>query len=129
MADSLANRVTVRDRTVVASATPVRARRSRARLVPLLYTAPALLFYAAFVIAPWLHSLWISFWDWNGIGVATWAGLDNYREILADPALRLSLVHAFGLILFYSVIPICFGLVLASLSRTCPGRACRSSVP
>ena len=61
MADSLANRAAVRDRTVVAPATPVRARRSRARLVPLLYTAPALLFYAAFVIAPWLHSLWISF--------------------------------------------------------------------
>ncbi|MEU8180831.1 sugar ABC transporter permease [Micromonospora sp. NPDC049047] len=120
MADSLANRVAVRDRTVVASATPVRARRSRSRLVPLLYTAPALLFYAAFVIAPWLHSLWISFWDWNGIGVATWAGLDNYREILADPALRLSLVHAFGLIIFYSVIPICFGLVLAALVANVP---------
>ncbi|MFG1940864.1 carbohydrate ABC transporter permease [Micromonospora tulbaghiae] len=124
MADSLANGLAVRARTVAAPAAPARARRprsrSRSRLVPLLYTAPALLFYLAFVIAPWLHSLWISFWDWNGIGVATWAGLGNYRGIVSDPALRLSLIHAFGLIVFYSVIPICLGLVLAALVANMP---------
>ncbi|GAA2738223.1 sugar ABC transporter permease [Actinocorallia aurantiaca] len=98
-------------------------RRRTARLVPLFYTLPALLFYVAFVIAPWLHSLWISFWNWNGIGTATWAGLDNYRTVFTDPALRSSIGHAFGFIVFYSVIPICFGLVLAALVAAIPWKA------
>ncbi|XVV12607.1 carbohydrate ABC transporter permease [Actinoplanes sp. CA-131856] len=111
----------------VATGTPGATARGRAarkgRLTPLLYVLPALLFYATFVIFPWLHSLWISFWEWNGIGVAEWAGLDNYREVLSDPELRSALLHAFGLIVFYSVIPIGAGLVLAALVASTPWKA------
>ena len=105
---------------VLVAAERGRRRRRRGRYVPLLYTAPALLSYVAFVIAPWLHSLWISLWDWDGVGVATWAGFGNYREVLTDPALRSSLLHAFGFIIFYSVIPIGLGLVLAALVTAVP---------
>ncbi|QKW07521.1 sugar ABC transporter permease [Streptomyces sp. NA04227] len=93
------------------------------RLVPLLYVLPALVFYLGFVIAPWVHSVWISFWHWNGIGVATWAGADNYVDVFTEPALRSALVHAFVFVLFYTVIPLSLGLVLAALVSTVPWRA------
>ncbi|MEV6524618.1 sugar ABC transporter permease [Longispora sp. NPDC051575] len=101
----------------------VRRRRRRRRMVPLLYVAPAFLFYATFIIVPWLHSVWISLWDWNGVGVAEWAGLDNYAEVFTEPALREALLHAFLFILFYTVIPISLGLVLAALVAATPWRA------
>ncbi|MEV7640976.1 sugar ABC transporter permease [Streptomyces rubiginosohelvolus] len=93
------------------------------RLTPLLYVAPAFVFYAAFVIAPWLHSIWLSFWNWNGVGVATWAGFANYTAVFQEPALRSALVHAFVFILFYTVIPVGLGLVLAALVASTPWKA------
>lgn len=99
------------------------APRRKGRLVPLLYVAPALAFYALFVIAPWLHSFWISFWNWNGIGVATWAGLSNYTAVFEEPALRAALTHAFGFIVFYTVVPVILGLILAALTSAVPWRA------
>ncbi|WP_331748855.1 sugar ABC transporter permease (plasmid) [Streptomyces sp. NBC_00984] len=102
---------------------PSGSRSRRHRLGPLLYVLPALLFYAAFVIAPWLHSVWISFWNWNGIGAATWAGLDNYAAVFNEPALRSALLHSFVFILFYTVIPVGLGLVLAALVASVPWRA------
>ncbi|WP_371633007.1 sugar ABC transporter permease [Streptomyces sp. NBC_01259] len=108
---------------------PVRAAKSsssrarRNRLGPLLYVLPAFLFYGAFVIAPWVHSVWLSFWNWNGVGVATWAGFDNYAAVFSEPALRSALLHAFVFILFYTVIPVGLGLVLAALVASVPWRA------
>ncbi|MGW0671858.1 carbohydrate ABC transporter permease [Streptomyces sp. CB02488] len=108
---------------------PVRAAKSsssrtgRDRLGPLLYVLPAFLFYGAFVIAPWVHSVWLSFWNWNGVGVATWAGFDNYAAVFSEPALRSALLHAFVFILFYTVIPVGLGLVLAALVASVPWRA------
>jgi raffinose/stachyose/melibiose transport system permease protein len=106
-----------------ATASRPAGRAHRHRFVPLLYVAPALLFYALFVIAPWLHSVWISFWEWNGVGVATWVGLDNYADVFAEPALRSALLHAFVFILFYTVLPVALGLVLAALVAATPWRA------
>ncbi|MFI6648911.1 carbohydrate ABC transporter permease [Streptomyces sp. NPDC050529] len=111
------------------SEAPAKARRGAAaprrkgRYVPLLYVAPALVFYALFVIAPWLHSFWISFWNWNGVGVATWAGLSNYTAVFEEPALRAALTHAFGFIVFYTVVPVILGLILAALTSAVPWRA------
>jgi len=80
-----------------------------------LYLAPALLFYLVFVIIPWLNSVWYSLYDWDGIGAATWVGLQNYVTVFTDPEQAASLAHAFGLIVFFSVLPICCGLVIAAL--------------
>lgn len=99
------------------------APRRKGRFVPLLYVAPALVFYGLFVIAPWLHSFWLSFWNWNGIGVASWAGLSNYTAVFEEPALRAALSHAFGFIVFYTIVPVILGLILAALTSAVPWRA------
>jgi raffinose/stachyose/melibiose transport system permease protein len=73
---------------------------------------PALAVYAAFVLAPLGHTVWLSLHQWDGLTPATWVGLDNYREIVHDGELRSAFEHSFVLILFYAVIPVTLGLVL-----------------
>src|SRR3954464_4984718 len=85
------------------------------RKVAYLYLAPAFAFYLLFAFGPLLYTAWLSFFDWDGLTVGTWTGLDNYDKVLSDPAIRASFVHAFELIIFYAVLPVLLGLLLASL--------------
>ena len=80
-----------------------------------LYLAPAFFFYLLFAFGPLLYTAWLSFFRWDGLTVGTWVGLDNYKTVLSDPAIRASFVHSFELIFFYAVLPVVLGLLLASL--------------
>ena len=79
------------------------------------WVLPALGIYAAFVIYPLTQTVRYSFYDWDGIGPATWVGLDNYRRVVTDERLRDSVLHSLVLILFFTVLPILLGLVTAAL--------------
>jgi raffinose/stachyose/melibiose transport system permease protein len=85
------------------------------RRVAYLYLAPAFLFYLLFAFGPLLYTTWLSFFDWNGLTVGEWTGLENYEQILSDPDIRASFVHSFELIFFYAILPVLLGLLLASL--------------
>ena len=88
------------------------------RRVGYLYLLPGLAIYAAFVLAPLGHTIWLSLHQWDGLTPKTWVGLDNYKQLVRDPILRDAFKHAFVLIGFYAVIPVTLGLVLvAALSR------------
>jgi raffinose/stachyose/melibiose transport system permease protein len=88
------------------------------RRVGYLFILPALCVYAAFVLVPLGHTVWLSLHQWDGLTPATWVGLDNYREIVQSGPLRAAFAHALVLIVFYAVIPVTLGLVLvAALSR------------
>jgi raffinose/stachyose/melibiose transport system permease protein len=88
------------------------------RAVGYLYVLPALLIYAVFLLFPLGQTAWLSLLHWDGLTVATWAGADNYRALLADPSLRAPFLHALALLLFYAALPVALGLLLASaLSR------------
>jgi raffinose/stachyose/melibiose transport system permease protein len=85
------------------------------RGVAYLYLAPAMLFYALFAFAPLVYTGWLSFFEWDGVTVGTWIGLDNYDRVLTDPAIRQSFVHALELIVFFALLPCALGLALASI--------------
>ena len=85
------------------------------RRVAYLYLAPAFFFYLLFAFGPLVYTTWLSFFDWDGLTVGTWVGLDNYDEVLSDPDIRASFVHSFELILFYAILPVLLALLLASL--------------
>ena len=57
----------------------------------------------------------ISLYEWNGNTLATFVGLENYAEVVGDPALRSSFGHALVLIGFYAIVPLAVGLVLAAI--------------
>ena len=85
------------------------------RKVAYLYLAPAFLFYLLFAFGPLVYTAWLSLFDWDGLTVGTWTGLDNYRKVLSDPDIRASFVHSFELIFFYAILPDLLGLFLASV--------------
>jgi raffinose/stachyose/melibiose transport system permease protein len=96
---------------------PPRARRHRARgtLRGYLYVMPAVLVFAAFLGAPLVQTVQYSFYDWNGIGTATVAGISNYLSVFDDEQLRGSFRHAGVLMLFYAVVPVTIALLLSAV--------------
>lgn len=83
----------------------------------MLWVLPALAVYAGFVLYPLTQTVRYSFYEWNGIGSATWVGARNYAAVANDPGLYGSILHAFQLVIFFSVIPVALGLVIAALLR------------
>ncbi len=105
-----------------------RAAARRADLTGWLLVAPALLAYTGFVIYPLATGIQYSFYDWNGVGVATWVGLDNYATVFTNPNLLGAIGNSFVLIAFFTIIPVGMGLVLATLIRSMrDGLALRAS--
>ena len=82
------------------------------RWVALLFVLPALACYLLFTLLPLLHTVWLSFFEWDGITVGHWVGLANYRELLGDEEIRGAFVHSVKLILYYSVIAVAIALLL-----------------
>ena len=82
-----------------------------------LLVLPAAGFYVFFVLRPIAMSAQYSFYDWNGIGPATWVGIDNYLQVFSNPKLLGAIGNAFELILYFSVIPVALALLAANLIR------------
>nr|CTQ92281.1 Various polyols ABC transporter, permease component 1 [Kibdelosporangium sp. MJ126-NF4] len=79
-----------------------------------LYALPALLVYAAFLLFPLLHSGWLSLFTWDGLSLGTFTGLSNYADMFAEEGALAAYGHFAVLILFFSVLPVCIGLILAT---------------
>lgn len=117
--ESLESRPSVSDRSFTPEARrrADRARRLRRGLPGLGLVAPAAIVYGVFVLSPLFATIQYSFYKWNGITPGTWTGLDNYVRLFTDKELFGSIVNAFQLILYFSVIPVTFGLMAAALIR------------
>jgi multiple sugar transport system permease protein len=63
-----------------------------------LYTAPAVLIFAAFVIVPTFYTFYVSLWKWNVLNprLSVFRGLGNYRALFTatDPSFGSSLWHS-----------------------------------
>lgn len=82
----------------------------------ILFVLPAMILYAIFVIVPFVQTIYFSFTDWNGVRqVKNWIGLANYREMLGDPLLWLSLRHNVIWVIIGTAAPMAIGLMLAVL--------------
>jgi len=103
--------------TLIATATDAPRTRARRRWQPAayLYVAPSVLVLAAFIVVPLLQTFQYSFYDWNGIGASTWAGLKNYAAVFTDVHLRDAFLHVSVLLLFYAAIPVILGLLPVSV--------------
>jgi raffinose/stachyose/melibiose transport system permease protein len=117
------NRNTARQRKAGQQPSPVGARRRRPGVgsgrrpwLGLVYLAPGLILYALVVLVSAGQGVWLSFFHWNGVTAATWAGLSNYTGFLSDPTLRQAVTHTLYFIAFFSLLPIALGLLSAALS-------------
>jgi raffinose/stachyose/melibiose transport system permease protein len=87
---------------------------------PWLWVVPALVVVLALRYAATAAGAWYAFTDWDGISPhARFVGLDNFREILRDPASRGALEHTLELAFAFVVVSNILGLALAlALNRT-----------
>ena len=103
---------------------PTHQRRRRpAAGVPWLWVVPAVAVVLAFRYVATGAGTWYAFTDWDGLGDATWIGLDNFREILDDPASRGALENTIVLAFSFVVTANVIGLGVAlALHRTLKSR-------
>jgi multiple sugar transport system permease protein len=96
-------------------------KRNQQRIAPMLFLAPGIVMFIVYVILPIFESVWISFFDWDGLGPKVWVGLGNYTELLGDDAFYTSLKNnLIWLVLYLLAIP--FGLAVALfLNQTVTG--------
>lgn len=86
-------------------------------MTPYLYVLPAFLVYALFLLYPLIRAGQFSLYDWPGFGPSEFVGLGNYVDLLGDRRFRDAFGHALTLIVFYSILPLVVGLVLAAILR------------
>jgi len=95
-----------------------RSARQGKRIVPYLFILPAFLVYGAFLLYPLGKAVQLSLFDWDGLTLATFVGLDNYASVFVDQRLKDAFGHALVFVFFYAILPVAIGLVLAAvLSR------------
>ncbi len=84
-----------------------------------LYLLPGLLIYLGFTFYPILETVRTSFYEWNGFSAQRdWIGLRNYQALFSDTQFISAFLHNLVFILFYCILPVFIGLLLASvLSR------------
>ena len=65
--------------------------RNRMTVTPLLFLLPGVLFFLVYVVIPIFQSFNISLYRWDGLGEATYIGLDNYAELMTDRQFETSI--------------------------------------
>lgn len=91
---------------------PSAVQRSQLAMARWFFLAPAIVVFAIYVLYPIGQSVWLSFFEWDGLGEKTWVGWENYIELFDSDAFYTSLVNNFlWMILFMLAPPI--GLLIA----------------
>jgi multiple sugar transport system permease protein len=113
-----------RPRTAVSTQPPPPrpGRRRRIRrghsLVAAAFLAPSLVPLLLFWLGPMMGTVWVSLQDWNLIGVPSFVGLDNYRQLWHDADFRAAVVHTLLYLAGYLPLAIGLGLGIALLLHT-----------
>jgi raffinose/stachyose/melibiose transport system permease protein len=90
-------------------------RRQQARYA-VLFVAPALLIYLAFMIYPFLNTIYLSFTNWDGITAnKDLVGLSNYARIFGEEAALKAFVNNVVWVILGTVSPVVLGLFEALL--------------
>ena len=80
--------------------------RNQLRLTPLFFLAPALLLFSVYVLYPIFSSLWISLYEWNGVGEMFWVGLGNYIEMWEDDRVHTAIWNNIIWLIFFLLAPL-----------------------
>lgn len=79
-----------------------------------VFMLPTLLLYILFQGYPIITSAWYSMLDWSGMTMnATFVGLQNFKELLADSLFRNSVANSFKYMIFSVPIQLILSLVIA----------------
>ncbi|MBF0277052.1 MAG: sugar ABC transporter permease [SAR324 cluster bacterium] len=95
--------------------------RNRIAITPWLFLLPGLFMFLIYVILPIFQSIWISFYEWDGLSPKNYVGFENYLELIDDENFYTSLKNnIIWLILYMLAVPV--GLFIALfLNQTVTG--------
>lgn len=83
-----------------------------------LFIFPALAIFTIFIFFPIVQSFVYSFFDWNGIGKATFTGLENYGRLFTDKtfftANRNQLIFAIFITLYQMIFATVFAITISN---------------
>lgn len=85
------------------------------RNIGYVYIAPGLLLYSAFVLVPFVQSVFLAFYSWDGLGERQFVGLTNFIALVKKDQLRAAFIHSFVLIFFYSILTTGLALILVGV--------------
>jgi len=104
---------------------PVPARRRarrRSSVNAVLFTLPALILMAIFLVYPVVQNFRYSLTNWNGITAPSYVGLGNFRELFSDPLFRDVIKHTLQLAVFGTAASVTVGVLWAyGIERRLPG--------
>lgn len=92
------------------------------RRVGYAYVLPAMTVYGLFVLLPFMYALFLSFFNWGGVGPLVFAGFSNYLNIFKQPELVGSFIHSVILVGFFAALPIIIALFLTAVLTRVPIR-------
>ncbi|MGY8873793.1 MAG: carbohydrate ABC transporter permease [Gammaproteobacteria bacterium] len=76
------------------------------KLSPWIFLAPGIFMFSLYVIFPIFQSISLSLYQWDGLGVKTYIGADNYIELLDDEYFYTSLKNnVIWLVLYILAVP------------------------
>lgn len=81
------------------------------------FISPAVLLVAVLLYLPFLYSLYLSFFAYNGLGTPAFIGIQNYVDFFRDPALITSTLNTLLWAVGATVLPVGVGLLVAVLSH------------
>jgi raffinose/stachyose/melibiose transport system permease protein len=110
----MANQMT-KERPAPRISTKSRRIKWRPEYIGYFYLVPAALFSFSFVLWPLSQTVYLSFWNWNGLSTATWAGFDNYVKVLSRNETYMALSHSLVFLVTFCVIPVTLGITFAAV--------------
>lgn len=98
--------------------TKIFAPNHRKQLIAILFVLPALIIHASIVTIPSLSTVYMSLFEWNGLGNATFIGLDNFIELFTkDNVFWVAVTNNLKWALIFITVPIIIAVPVASVLR------------
>ena len=79
----------------------------------ILFAAPAIILFCVIIVIPLFQTLYYSFFEWNGIKVAAFKGIENYKKLLHSREINTSFINSIVYAVFLVVYQVGFGTAFA----------------
>ncbi|APO71266.1 sugar ABC transporter permease protein (plasmid) [Rhizobium gallicum] len=66
-------------------------RRHRNWMAPTFFILPGAVLFGIVIIMASIQTIWVSFFEWDGVGAMHWVGLSNYTQLFEDTQFYVSL--------------------------------------
>ena len=93
------------------------------KLVIFSLVIPGILVFVFAILAPIALSVYYGFTDYSGMGIATFIGMDNYKQLMMDQVFHKSLLNSLFLAIGFIVIQHPIAIIVAAVLDKLQGKA------